>query len=60
MVASISSYTGGGYVATGVYATTKGAVLTMMKSCARALERARHRVNAVAPASSTPPSWLRR
>ena len=37
MVASISSYTGGGYVARGAYATSKGAVLTMMKSCAREL-----------------------
>src|SRR5437868_12128529 len=37
LVASISSYTGGGYVAAGAYATSKGAVLTMMKSCARAL-----------------------
>src|SRR6185295_3379047 len=31
MIASISSYTGGGYVARGAYATSKGAVLTMMK-----------------------------
>jgi NAD(P)-dependent dehydrogenase (short-subunit alcohol dehydrogenase family) len=49
MVASISSYTGGGYVATGAYATSKGAVLTMMKSCARALEPRGIVVNAVAP-----------
>ncbi len=49
IVASISSYTGGGYVATGAYATSKGAVLTMMKSCARALERRGIAVNAVAP-----------
>ena len=42
MVASISSYTGGGYVARGAYATSKGAVLTMMKSCARALGPQRH------------------
>jgi len=49
MVASISSYTGGGYVATGAYATSKGAVLTMMKSCARALEGQGIAVNAVAP-----------
>lgn len=49
MVASISSYTGGGYVATGAYATSKGAVLTMMKSCARALEGRGIAVNAVAP-----------
>jgi hypothetical protein len=43
MVASISSYTGGGYVATGSYATSKGAVLTMMKSCARGARRQRDR-----------------
>jgi NAD(P)-dependent dehydrogenase (short-subunit alcohol dehydrogenase family) len=49
MVASISSYTGGGYVATGAYATSKGAVLTMMKSCARALGERGIAVNAVAP-----------
>ncbi len=49
MVASISSYTGGGYVATGSYATSKGAVLTMMKSCARALGDKGIAVNAVAP-----------
>lgn len=49
MVASISSYTGGGYVATGAYATSKGAVLTMMKSCARALGDKGIAVNAVAP-----------
>ena len=49
MVASISSYTGGGYVATGAYATSKGAVLTMMKSCARALSDKGIAVNAVAP-----------
>ena len=49
MVASISSYSGGGYVATGAYATSKGAVLTMMKSCARALGERGIAVNAVAP-----------
>jgi NAD(P)-dependent dehydrogenase (short-subunit alcohol dehydrogenase family) len=49
MVASISSYTGGGYVARGAYATSKGAVLTMMKSCARELGLKRIAVNAVAP-----------
>ena len=49
MVASISSYTGGGYVASGSYATSKGAVLTMMKSCARALGDQGIAVNAVAP-----------
>ena len=49
MLASISSYTGGGYVATGSYATSKGAVLTMMKSCARALGERGIAVNAVAP-----------
>jgi NAD(P)-dependent dehydrogenase (short-subunit alcohol dehydrogenase family) len=49
MLASISSYTGGGYVATGAYATSKGAVLTMMKSCARALGEKGIAVNAVAP-----------
>lgn len=49
MVASISSLTGGGYVATGAYATSKGAVLTMMKSCARALGDRGIAVNAVAP-----------
>ena len=49
MIASISSYTGGGYVATGAYATSKGAVLTMMKSCARALGERGIAVNAVAP-----------
>jgi len=49
MVASISSYTGGGYVASGSYATSKGAVLTMMKSCARALGDRGIAVNAVAP-----------
>lgn len=49
MVASISSLTGGGYVATGAYATSKGAVLTMMKSCARALGDKGIAVNAVAP-----------
>jgi NAD(P)-dependent dehydrogenase (short-subunit alcohol dehydrogenase family) len=49
MVASISSYTGGGYVASGAYATSKGAVLTMMKSCARALGERGIAVNAVAP-----------
>ena len=49
IVASISSYTGGGYVATGAYATSKGAVLTMMKSCARALGEGGIAVNAVAP-----------
>ena len=49
MVASISSYTGGGYVARGAYATSKGAVLTMMKSCARELGSKGIAVNAVAP-----------
>jgi NAD(P)-dependent dehydrogenase (short-subunit alcohol dehydrogenase family) len=49
MVASISSYTGGGYVARGAYATSKGAVLTMMKSCARELGAKGIAVNAVAP-----------
>jgi len=49
IVASISSYTGGGYVATGAYATSKGAVLTMMKSCARALGERGIAVNALAP-----------
>ena len=49
MVASISSYTGGGYVARGAYATSKGAVLTMMKSCARELGSRGIAVNAVAP-----------
>jgi glucose 1-dehydrogenase len=49
IVASISSYTGGGYVATGAYATSKGAVLTLMKSCARALGERGIAVNAVAP-----------
>jgi NAD(P)-dependent dehydrogenase (short-subunit alcohol dehydrogenase family) len=49
MIAGISSYTGGGYVATGAYATSKGAVLTMMKSCARALGDKGIAVNAVAP-----------
>jgi NAD(P)-dependent dehydrogenase (short-subunit alcohol dehydrogenase family) len=49
MVASISSYTGGGYVARGAYATSKGAVLTMMKSCARELAPKGIAVNAVAP-----------
>jgi NAD(P)-dependent dehydrogenase (short-subunit alcohol dehydrogenase family) len=36
-------------VATGAYATSKGAVLTMMKSCARALGERGIAVNAVAP-----------
>jgi NAD(P)-dependent dehydrogenase (short-subunit alcohol dehydrogenase family) len=49
MLASISSYTGGGYVATGAYAASKGAVLTMMKSCAGALGERGIAVNAVAP-----------
>jgi NAD(P)-dependent dehydrogenase (short-subunit alcohol dehydrogenase family) len=49
MVASISSYTGGGYVASGSYATSKGAVLTMMRSSARALGERGIAVNAVAP-----------
>jgi len=49
MIASISSYTGGGYVARGAYATSKGAVLTMMKSCARELGPKGIAVNAVAP-----------
>ena len=49
MVASISSYTGGGYVARGAYAASKGAVLTMMKSCARELGPRGIAVNAVAP-----------
>jgi NAD(P)-dependent dehydrogenase (short-subunit alcohol dehydrogenase family) len=49
MLASISSYTGGGYVATGAYAASKGAVLTMMKACARALGERGIAVNAVAP-----------
>lgn len=49
MLASISSYTGGGYVATGAYATSKGAVLTLMKACARALGEQGIAVNAVAP-----------
>ncbi len=49
MLASISSYTGGGYVARGAYATSKGAVLTMMKSCARELGPKGIAVNAVAP-----------
>jgi NAD(P)-dependent dehydrogenase (short-subunit alcohol dehydrogenase family) len=47
--ARISSYTGGGYVARGAYATSKGAVLTMMKSCARELGPRGIAVNAVAP-----------
>jgi NAD(P)-dependent dehydrogenase (short-subunit alcohol dehydrogenase family) len=49
MVASISSYTGGGYVARGAYATSKGAVLTMMKGCAKELGPRGIAVNAVAP-----------
>jgi len=49
MIASISSYTGGGYVARGAYATSKGAVLTMMRSCARELGPKGIAVNAVAP-----------
>jgi NAD(P)-dependent dehydrogenase (short-subunit alcohol dehydrogenase family) len=49
MIASISSYTGGGYVARGAYATSKGAVLTLMKSCARELGPRGIAVNAVAP-----------
>lgn len=49
MVASISSYTGGGYVASGSYATSKGAVWTLMKGCARALGDQGIAVNAVAP-----------
>jgi NAD(P)-dependent dehydrogenase (short-subunit alcohol dehydrogenase family) len=49
MVASISSYTGGGYVAKGAYATSKGAVLTLMKGCARELGPRGIAVNAVAP-----------
>ena len=49
MLASISSYTGGGYVASGSYATSKGAVLTMMRSTARALGERGIAVNAVAP-----------
>ena len=49
MLASISSYTGGGYVATGAYAVSKGAALTLMKSCARALGERGIAVNAVAP-----------
>src|SRR4029078_1372918 len=49
MIASISSYTGGGYVARGADATSKGAVLTMMKSCARELGPKGIAVNAVAP-----------
>jgi NAD(P)-dependent dehydrogenase (short-subunit alcohol dehydrogenase family) len=49
MVASISSYTGGGYVAKSAYATSKGAVLTLMKGCARELGPKGIAVNAVAP-----------
>jgi NAD(P)-dependent dehydrogenase (short-subunit alcohol dehydrogenase family) len=49
MLASISSYTGGGYVARSAYATSKGAVLTMMKGCARELGPKGIAVNAVAP-----------
>jgi NAD(P)-dependent dehydrogenase (short-subunit alcohol dehydrogenase family) len=49
MLASISSYTGGGYVASVAYAASKGAVLTMMKSCARTLGERGIAVNAVAP-----------
>ena len=49
MVASISSYTGGGYVARSAYATSKGAVLTLMKGCARELGPKGIAVNAVAP-----------
>jgi NAD(P)-dependent dehydrogenase (short-subunit alcohol dehydrogenase family) len=52
MVASISSYTGGGYVAKSAYATSKGAVLTMMKGCARELGPKGIAVNAVAPGFS--------
>jgi NAD(P)-dependent dehydrogenase (short-subunit alcohol dehydrogenase family) len=49
MLASISSYTGGGYVARGAYAASKGAVLTLMKGCARELGTKGIAVNAVAP-----------
>jgi NAD(P)-dependent dehydrogenase (short-subunit alcohol dehydrogenase family) len=49
MVASISSYTGGGYVARSAYATSKGGVLTLMKGCARELGPKGIAVNAVAP-----------
>jgi NAD(P)-dependent dehydrogenase (short-subunit alcohol dehydrogenase family) len=49
MLASISSYTGGGYVARSAYATSKGAVLTLMKGCARELGSRGIAVNAVAP-----------
>ena len=48
-VASVASLSGGGFVATGAYAASKGGALTLMKSAARALGPRGIAVNAVAP-----------
>ncbi len=48
-VASVASLSGGGFVATGAYAASKGGALTLMKSAARALAPRGIAVNAVAP-----------
>lgn len=48
-VASVASLSGGGFVATGAYASSKGAALTLMKSAARELGPRGIAVNAVAP-----------
>ncbi len=48
-VASVASLSGGGFVATGAYAASKGGVLTLMKSVARELGPRGIAVNAVAP-----------
>ncbi len=49
LTASISGYTGGGYVATGAYAASKGAVPPLMKSFAREYGPRGIGVNAIAP-----------
>src|SRR6185312_4402528 len=48
-VASVASFSGSGFVASGAYAASKGAVLTLMKSVARECGPLGIAVNAVAP-----------
>ncbi len=59
LVASISSYTGGGYVATGAYATSKGAVLDNDEELRAGAWRQKHRRGTPWPrASSDTPGFV--
>lgn len=55
LTASVAAYSGGGFVATGAYAASKGAVLPLMKSFARELGARGVAVNAIAPGFTNTP-----